>query len=105
VAYSVVGVCFLIAFTTTSLPVALAAITVSGVPGALTHVAVRQCWQTAAPKHETGRVAATFAASDGTAAVAGAGLASATVAVAGLAVAPAAISVAVLVAAALAATL
>ena len=105
VAYSIVGVCFLVAFTTTSLPVALAAITVSGVPGALTTVAVRQCWQTAAPNHETGRIAATFAASDGTAAVAGAVLAPAVVAVTGLAVAPAAISVAVLAAAALAATL
>jgi predicted MFS family arabinose efflux permease len=105
VAYSIIGCCFLTAFTTTSLPVALAAITVSGVPGALTQVAVRQCWQTAAPNHETGRVAATFAASDGTAAVAGAGLAPAVVAVAGLALAPAAISVAVLLAAALAATL
>jgi predicted MFS family arabinose efflux permease len=105
VAYSIVGLCFLITFTTTSLPVALAAITVSGVPGALTQVAVRQCWQTAAPNPETGRVAAIFAASDGTAAVAGAVLAPAVVAVAGLAAAPAAISVAVLLAAALAAIL
>jgi len=105
VAYSVVGLCFLIAFTATTLPVALAAITVSGVPGAITLVAVRQCWQTAAPNSETGRVAATFAASDGTAAVAGAVLAPAVVAVAGLAAAPAAISVGVLAAAALAATL
>ena len=51
VSYAVVGLCFLVAFTATTLPVALVAITVSGVPGAISQVAVRQTLQPGARRH------------------------------------------------------
>jgi MFS family permease len=75
VAYTVVGFSFLVAFTATSLPVALVAITVSGVPGAISQVAVRQTLQTRAPS--LGRAAAALTVTDALAAVVGALLAAA----------------------------
>jgi MFS family permease len=100
-AYGCVGLCFLVVFTATSLPVALVAVTLSGVPGAVAMVAGRHLMQTATPVESMGRVAAVFGATDAAAAVAGAVLAPAVVAVAGAVMAPVVLSVLVLAAGAL----
>jgi predicted MFS family arabinose efflux permease len=101
-AYGCVGLCFLVLFTTRSLPVALAAVTLSGVPGAVAMVAGRHVVQTGTPGDALGRVSAAFGGADAAAAVAGALLAPAVVGVFGVVGAPVVLSVMVLAAAGLA---
>ena len=102
-AYTTVGFCFLVMFTTTSLPVAIAAATAAGVPGAAALVATTHQLQLSTPDSVRGRVSAAFHTSDAIAAVAGALAAPALVALAGLAYGLLLLSAAVLAAAALAA--
>ena len=101
-AYASVGLCFLVMFTATALPIALITVTASGIPGAVSQVVTGHRLQTATPDAILGRVSAAFHTSDATAAVAGALIAPAVVALAGLAAALNALSGAVLVTAALA---
>jgi hypothetical protein len=89
-------------FTATTLPIAVIAVTASGVPGAVAQVVTGQCLQTSTPDAALGRVTAAFYASDAVAAVAGALIAPALVALTGLGAALDAFSAAVLVTAALA---
>jgi MFS family permease len=83
-AYALVGVCFLVLVTARTLPIAVAAVTASGLPGAAALAATGYCLQVAAPDALRGRVAAAFRTSDALAAVAGALAAPLLVAVAGL---------------------
>ena len=101
-AFASVGLCFFVMFTATTLPIALIAVTASGIPGAVAQVVTGHRLQTAAPDAVLGRVSAAFHTSDATAAVAGTLIAPAVVALAGLAAALNALSGAVLVTAALA---
>ena len=101
-AYASVGLCFLVMFTATALPIALIAVTASGVPGAVAQVVTGHRLQTSTPDAVLGRVSAAFYTSDATAAVAGALIAPAVVALTALATALNALSAAVLVTAALA---
>jgi predicted MFS family arabinose efflux permease len=102
IAYASVGICFLVMFTATTLPIAVIAVTASGVPGAVAQVVAGQCLQTSTPDAALGRVSAAFYTSDAVAAVAGALIAPALVALTGLGAALDAFSAAVLVTAALA---
>lgn len=104
-AYGAVGLCFLVMFTATSLPVAVAAATASGVPGAAVLVVTGHHLQVAAPDHVRGRVAAAFHTTDALAVVAGALAAPAVVATAGLGQGLVGFSVTVLIAAVMAAAL
>jgi predicted MFS family arabinose efflux permease len=79
VAYTTVGLCFLVMVNATTLPVALAAVTAAGVPGAVAMITVGHRLQTAIPNATLGRVSAAFYTSDATAAVAGALIATAVV--------------------------
>jgi predicted MFS family arabinose efflux permease len=72
VSYAVIGACFLVTFNAHSFPMALAAITVCGVPGAVLGVVSGHRMQTSTPDGALGRVAAAFSASDATATLAGA---------------------------------
>jgi predicted MFS family arabinose efflux permease len=105
ISYGMVGACFLVAFTTTSLAVAAAAVTASGLPGAVCVVAVGHHLQTSSPDGMRGRVSAAFQTSDAIAAVCGALAAPVVLAVAGLAGALVILSASVLAAAATAAAL
>jgi predicted MFS family arabinose efflux permease len=104
-AYAAVGVCFLVLFNARTLAVALGALSLAGVPGAVLLVVVGHRMQTATPAEALGRVASAFAASDAFATLAGAVLGPALVALAGLAVAVNAFSAAVVLAAIAAAAL
>jgi predicted MFS family arabinose efflux permease len=84
VAYALVGVCFLVLVTAPSLPVAVVAVTASGLPGAAALAATGHCLQVEAPDGLRGRVSAAFRTSDALAAIAGALTAPALVALAGL---------------------
>jgi MFS family permease len=64
VAYASVGVCFLVLFSTTALPVALVAIIAAGVPGAVVQIAIEYHRQTSTSDAVLGRVSATFYTSD-----------------------------------------
>jgi predicted MFS family arabinose efflux permease len=101
-AYASVGLCFLVMFTATALPIALVAVTASGVPGAVAQVVTGHRLQTSTPDAVLGRVSAAFHTSDAVAAVTGALVAPAVAALAGLGTALSAFSAAVLVTAALA---
>jgi predicted MFS family arabinose efflux permease len=105
VAYTSVGLCFIVLVNATALPVAVAAVTAAGVPGVVALIAIGQRLQTATPSVLLGRVAAVFYTSDAVAAVAGALLAAATVMVTGLGVALNAFSVVVLLTGPMAAVL
>ncbi|MEV6847596.1 MFS transporter [Actinoplanes sp. NPDC051411] len=83
-AYALVGVCFLVLVTARTLPVAVAAVTASGLPGAAALAATGYRLQVGAPDALRGRVAAAFRTSDALAAVAGALAAPLLVAAAGL---------------------
>jgi hypothetical protein len=83
-AYALVGVCFLVLVTARTLPVAVVAVTVSGLPGAAALAATGYCLQVAAPGALRGRVSGAFRTSDALAAVAGALAAPLLVAGAGL---------------------
>jgi MFS family permease len=96
VAYSSVGLCFLVMFTATTLPVALVAVTAGGVPGAVAQVATGHRVQASTPDSVLGRVSAAFHTSDAVAAVTGALAAPAVVALAGLGTALRLLSAAVL---------
>jgi MFS family permease len=72
VAYTSVGLCFVVLVNATALPVAVAAVTAAGVPGVVAQIAIGHRLQTAAPDAVLGRVAATFYTSDAVAAVTGA---------------------------------
>lgn len=72
VSYAVIGACFLVAFNARSFAVALAAISLCGVPGSILGVVSGHRMQTATPDRALGRVAAAFSASDATATLAGA---------------------------------
>lgn len=98
-AYTSVGLCFLVMFTTTSLPIAVIAATVCGVPGAVAQVVTGHRLQTSTPDALLGRVSAAFYTSDSVAAVAGALIAPVAVTLVGLQAALLAFSSAVLVAA------
>jgi MFS family permease len=102
-AYASVGLCFLVMFTTTALPVALIAVTASGVPGAVAQVVTGHRLQTSTPDAVLGRVSAAFYTSDSIAAVTGALIGPAVVALTSLGTALNAFSAAVLIAAAMAA--
>lgn len=102
VAYASVGLCFLVMFAATALPVALVAVTVSGVPGAVAQVVTGHRLQASTPDTVLGRVSATFHTSDSLAAVVGALAGPAVAALAGLGAALNAFSVAVLATAAMA---
>ncbi|MFI6071634.1 MFS transporter [Actinoplanes sp. NPDC051343] len=84
VAYALAGVCFLVLVTAPTLPVAVAAVTASGLPGAAALAATGHCLQVEAPDALRGRVSAAFRTSDALAAIAGAVTAPALVALAGL---------------------
>lgn len=84
IAYATVGSCFLVMFTTTSLPVAVLAATASGLPGAAALVATTHHLQVSTPDGVRGRVFAAFHTSDAIAAVGGALFAPALTALAGL---------------------
>ena len=71
-AYALVGLSFLVLFNAPTFSVALAAIAVSGVPGAVVFVVIGTRMQTATPDRALGRVAAAFSVSDATANLAGA---------------------------------
>jgi predicted MFS family arabinose efflux permease len=101
-AYASVGLCFLVMFSATALPIALIAITACGVPGAVAQVVTGHRLQTSTPDAVLGRVSAAFYTSDSVAAVAGALIAPAVVAFTGLGTALIALSAAVLAAAAMA---
>ena len=103
IAYATVGLCFLVLFTTTSLPVAVAAATASGLPGAAALVATTHHLQVSTPDQVRGRVSAAFHTSDAIAAVGGALLAPVLIALAGLGPGLVILSAAVLIAAGLAA--
>jgi predicted MFS family arabinose efflux permease len=105
VAYAAVGLCFLVMFTTTSLPIAVTAATGSGLPGAAALVATGHHLQTFTPDQIRGRVSAAFHTSDAIAAVAGALAAPAVVTLADLSRALVVLCVTVLVAAVTAAVL
>ncbi|MCY1145006.1 MFS transporter [Actinoplanes sp. Pm04-4] len=105
VTYAAVGFCFLVLFATTNTAVAVVAITVAGVPGAVASVATNHHLQSAAPEDARGRVAAMFQTSDAAAAVAGALASPVAVALAGATAAPLVLSAVVLVAATLIAVL
>ncbi|GIE06603.1 hypothetical protein Adu01nite_79530 [Paractinoplanes durhamensis] len=105
ISYALVGVCFLIMFSTSSLLVAVVAVTAAGLPGAVAGVATTHHVQNASPPWGRARVSATFMTSDATAAVIGALAAPALVAIAGLPTALITLSAAVLLAAATAAFL
>jgi MFS family permease len=105
VTYAAVGFCFLVLFATTSTAVAVVAITMAGVPGAVASVATNHHLQGAAPEDARGRVAAMFQTSDAAAAVAGAFASPVAVALAGATAAPLVLSAVVLVAATLIAVL
>jgi MFS family permease len=83
-AYALVGVCFLVLVTAPSLPVAVAAATMSGLPGAVALTATSHYLQVATPDALRGRVVAAFRTSDALAAVVGALAGPALVAAAGL---------------------
>jgi hypothetical protein len=104
-AYGMVGICFLVLVTAPGLPVAVAAVTVSGFPGAAAQAATGYRLQIETPDALRGRVSAAFRTSDALAASAGALAAPALVAVAGLGGALLLFAAAVLVAAALTAWL
>ncbi|SNS63201.1 Predicted arabinose efflux permease, MFS family [Asanoa hainanensis] len=95
VGYAAVGGCFVVAFTATSVPRALVAVGLSGMPGAITQIATGHRLQVSTPDAVLGRVAAAFHLSDAVAAVAGALLAPPLLAAAGLAPALVILSVAV----------
>jgi prolyl oligopeptidase len=67
-----VGICFLVMFTATHLPIAVMAATGSGVPGAAALVATGHHLRISTPDQVRGRVAAAFYTSDAVAAVVGA---------------------------------
>jgi MFS family permease len=98
-AYALVGACFVVLVTARTLPVAVAAATASGLPGAAALAATGYCLQTAAPDSLRGRVTAAFRTSDALAAIGGALAAPLLVALAGLGPALAAFAGAVPVAA------
>jgi predicted MFS family arabinose efflux permease len=83
-AYAAVGLCFLVMFTTASLPLAVAAATAAGLPGAAASVATTHHLQLSTPDGVRGRVSAAFHSSDAIAAVAGALAAPAAVSLGGL---------------------
>ncbi|GLH96613.1 MFS transporter [Phytohabitans aurantiacus] len=101
-AYASVGVCFLVMFTATALPIALVAVTASGVPGAVAQVVIGYRLQVSTPDAVLGRVSAAFYTSDSVAAVTGAVAGPAVVALIGLGAALNAFSAAVLATAVLA---
>jgi predicted MFS family arabinose efflux permease len=105
VAYTSVGLCFLMTFTATALPTALVALTASGVPGAVAQVVSGHRLQTSTPDAVLGRVSAAFYTSDALAAVIGALVAPAVVALTGLGVALATVSTTVLATGAMAVTM
>ncbi|MBL7259573.1 MFS transporter [Paractinoplanes lichenicola] len=72
VAYSAVGLCFLVMVNATTIGVAVVAATLAGVPGVIATVAITYRLQADTPDAVLGRVAATFYASDAVAAVGGA---------------------------------
>ncbi len=72
VAYTSVGLCFLVLVNATAVPVAVAAATAAGVPGAVALIAVGHRLQTATLNATLGRVSAAFYTSDAIAAVVGA---------------------------------
>ncbi|MDG4826105.1 MFS transporter [Asanoa sp. WMMD1127] len=82
--YALVGVCFLVAFTAGSVPRALVAVGLSGVPGAVCQIAVGHRIQVSTPDAVLGRVAAGFHLTDALAAVTGALLAPLLLGMAGL---------------------
>lgn len=101
-AYASVGLCFVVMFTSTTLPIALIAVTACGVPGAVAQVVTGHRLQTSTPDAVRGRVSAAFYTSDSIAAVAGALVAPAGVAFIGLGTALIGFSAAVLATAAMA---
>jgi MFS family permease len=105
VAYTSVGLCFLVMVNATTLPVALTAVTTAGVPGVVALITVGHRLQTATPNAMLGRSAATFHTSDAIAAVTGALIAASAVAAIPLTTAMNAFSAVVLIAGAMAATL
>ena len=105
IAYATVGLCFLVLFTTSVLPVAILAATAAGLPGAAAGVATTHHLQVSTPDDVRGRVFAAFHTSDAIAAVGGALLATALIALAGLGAAVVILSATVLIAACLAAIL
>ncbi|MGN9907575.1 MFS transporter [Phytohabitans sp. LJ34] len=105
IGYATVGLCFLVMFTTTSLPVAVAAATASGLPGAAALVATGHHLQTSTPDQVRGRVSAAFHTSDALAAVGGALAAPAVVALVDLSMGLIIFSLTVLIAALMAAIL
>jgi len=104
-AYAAVGGGFLVLFNAPTFAVALGAIAVCGVPGAILGVVIVHRMQTATPDRARGRVAAAFFASDATATLAGAVAAPVAVAHLALGTALNAFSGAVLIAAVAAAVL
>lgn len=102
-AYTAVGLCFLVMFTATSLPVAVVAATAAGVPGSAAIVATAHHIQVSTPDGMRGRVSAAFHASDSVAVLIGALLTPALTALAGLGRGLLILSVTVLIAAATAA--
>jgi predicted MFS family arabinose efflux permease len=72
VAYAAVGLCFVVLVNATALPVAVAALTVAGVPGVVAQIAVGYRLQASVPDAVLGRVSAAFLTGDAVAAVAGA---------------------------------
>lgn len=105
VAYTSVGLCFLVMVNATTLPVAVAAVTAAGVPGVVALITVGHRLQTATPNAMLGRVAATFHTSDAIAAVTGALAAASAVAALSLNTAMNIFSAVVLIAGATVATL
>jgi len=104
-AYATVGACFLVTFGTTSLPIAVVALTAAGVPGAVAQIVVAHTVQSSTPDAVLGRTAAAFSTSDCVAAVAGALLGPAVAAFTGLGVALDVLSALILLAAVLMAVL
>jgi MFS family permease len=98
-AYAAVGLSFLVLFNAPTFAVALVAVSVSGVPGAVLLVATGHRMQTATPDRALGRVAAAFSASDASATLTGAVAAPVAVAHVALGTALNAFSAAVLLAA------
>ncbi|MEV0720934.1 MFS transporter, partial [Asanoa sp. NPDC050611] len=103
--YAAVGACFVVAFTATSVPRALVAVGLSGVPGAVTQIATAHRLQVSTPDAVLGRVASAFHLSDALAAVAGAVVGPGLLALAGLRPALITLSLAVVAAGLLAAAL
>jgi hypothetical protein len=83
-AYAAVGACFLALFNAPTLPAAVAAAALTGIPGAVATVATQCGIQASAPDAVLGRVGAAFCASDAAAAIVGALLAPTLTAAAGL---------------------